>query len=119
MQNSIQRLSFTANRVFSGAAWSFLVGERPPSQKVKQPSVSSKETHWHRVTTIVELSLARVTDMMSSQAAASNQIHAAEYALHSLLSELGTVMATGIRSPLEARQAAAQVTLPAYSALAA
>ena len=83
------------------------------------PSVLARETHWQRATSIVELSMSRVTDIMANQTAASRQINAAEYALHSLLIELGSVMATSIRSPLEARQAARQERAMLPSALAA
>lgn len=86
---------------------------------MERPSVLSRETHWQRATSIVELSLSRVTDIMANQKAASRQINAAEYALHSLLIELSSVMATSIGSPLEARRAARQECAMLPSALAA
>ncbi len=96
------------------------LGQRPKLiGKTAFPTLLSRETHWQRATSIVELSLARATDVLTNQSAASRQLEAAEYALHSLLSELGSMMSTSVRSPLEARQAVAHVGNRVQSALAA
>lgn len=124
MQNSIVEFLFATIRTCLSGFWNvvsiFRTGKSASNQpRLNIPGVLSKETHWQRATSIVELSLLRVTDIKANQAAASRQINAAEYALHSLLIELGSVMATSVRSPLEARRAhsAAPVRLP--SAMAA
>jgi hypothetical protein len=124
MQNPIIRLSFATIRNGLGAAWNAVLAFRirkaaAPLRKLNIPGVLSKETHWQRATSIVEQSLSRVTDIMANQAAASRQINAAEYALHSLLIELGSVMATGVRSPLEARHAHSPSPARLPSAMAA
>lgn len=124
MQNQIIKLSFATFRTYLSAARNTVLHLRArksavPQRKLHIPSALTKETHWQRATSIVELSLSRVTEIMANQAAASRQINAAEYALHSLLIELGGVMATNVRSPLVARHAQSQASARLPSALAA
>ncbi len=87
-----------------------------------RPSFSSPlaaETHWQRVTAAVELSLERAGNIAEHQAAAVRQLHAAEYALHTLLDELSVVMTPVISSPLATRKIVYSVTVDMPTALAA
>jgi hypothetical protein len=84
-----------------------------------RPARLSAQAHWERVTAAVEQSLARAQDMRDHQHAAAQQLQAAEYALHTLLGELGVVMEPGIASPLKGRTIAIRASLETSTALAA
>ncbi len=91
---------------------------RPPNMAAFSEPLSV-EAHWLRATTAVEHSLRRAGDMGEHQAAALRQLQAAEYALHMLLDELGSVMTPKIGSPLKRAVLAAQHLPPRKAALAA
>lgn len=84
------------------------------------PAIRPAAMQWQRVTGVVELALSRAADMSAHQAAATRQLEAADYALHTLLGELNQVMTTSVASPLvrKPRPAAPVLPLPS-SALAA
>lgn len=77
------------------------------------------QAHWQRATSVVELSLTRATDMVAHHAAALRQLQAAEYALHALLGELGSVVKTSVSSPLISREPARTLSEQTPQALAA
>jgi hypothetical protein len=83
------------------------------------PKPMSRATHWQRATAVVERSIVRAADVSMHQAAAARQLEAAEYALHCLLDELGSVMTTSIGSPLAAKPATVSTPRPMPTALAA
>jgi hypothetical protein len=105
--------AYAASRIIvGGTSW------QRPERRVERPAfpaVMSRQTHWSRATSVVELSLSRAADMAAHQANAARQLEAADYALHVLLGELNQVMATTVMSPLtrKARPAAASVHMPA------
>lgn len=101
-----------------GKGWTRLTRTQPRPSAVF-PGAMPKQTHWQRATSIVELSVARASDMTACHAAASRQLEAAEYALHSLLAELGSVMATTVNSPLNAPPIAPPAAIRSRTALAA
>ena len=90
-----------------------------PKQSMATFTVLGGQAHWQRATSIVELSLNRATDVATHHAAALRQLQAAEYALHALLSELGSVVKTSVTSPLAAREPALAPRQHAAHALAA
>jgi hypothetical protein len=56
------------------------------------PSPMTREAHWSRLKAVVDRALSRGHDVSDRQDAARQQLDAAEYALDTLLDDLGTVM---------------------------
>lgn len=94
-------------------------GRRQPVKRASFPAIMTPQSHWSRATGIVELSLARATDMAAHQANAARQLEAADYALHILLGELNQVMATTVVSPLARKARPTPATAHMPSAMAA
>jgi hypothetical protein len=68
-----------------------------PMQETKQSL--SAEAQWHRVSAVVERSIERAQDIGAQQAAARQQLDAAEYTLHRLIEELNEVMTAPVQLP--------------------
>jgi hypothetical protein len=83
------------------------------------PGVLSRDAHWQRVTGMVERSITRASDISAHQASAARQLEAADYALHCLLDELGDVMMTTVRSPLQMKAMVPTRSAQAPAAMAA
>jgi hypothetical protein len=83
------------------------------------PKATTRETHWQRTTAVVERAITRAADMAANHAAAARQLEAADYALHSLLHELGGVMKATVGSPLGARPVPEAARAQPQTALAA
>ncbi len=104
---------------FISTTWKRRTGSVRPNRKIAALTVMDGQAHWQRATSVVELSLTRATDMAAHHAAALRQLQAAEYALHALLSELGSVVKTSVTSPLTAREHALTLRVQTSQALAA
>jgi hypothetical protein len=66
----------------------------------------SAETHWARVSAVVERSVQQAKGIGEQQAAARQQLDAAEYTLHRLIEELNEVMMSPVQLPKRAELAA-------------
>ena len=91
------------SRIFTPAAGAAPANRRARNVPYSFPAPLPMEAHWQRVAAAVEQALARASSMRQHQSAATEQLQAAEYALHVLLDELSTVMAPGVVSPLQGR----------------
>jgi hypothetical protein len=87
-------------------------GRRLPIQAVNaaprkaQPAAQmSAEAHWGRVSAVVARSVDRVHGINERQAAARQQLDAAEYTLHRLIEELNEVMTSPVMLPKRANAA--------------
>lgn len=106
---------------FGGKAlFDALAGRRNVRTTTAFAAPLSRETHWSRITSVVDTSMTRAAVIMASQEQAARQLDAADYALHSLLRELEDVMPGLASSPLE-RTPSSNVERrePARSAIAA
>ena len=65
-----------------------------------QPAAQlSADAHWARVSAVVERSVHRANGISEQQAAARQQLDAAEYTLHRLIEELNDVMLSPVQLP--------------------
>jgi hypothetical protein len=87
-------------------------GRRLPMQaaiaaprKAQSATQMSAEAHWGRVSAVVARSVDRAHVINQQQAAARQQLDAAEYTLHRLIEELNEVMTSPVMLPTRASTA--------------
>lgn len=79
----------------------------------------SLAAHWSRATRIVETAITRSAGVRSLHDAASQQLQAADYALHTLLLELEGIMSIDMASPLTTPRPQRATVVPMRRPLAA